>query len=102
MVQIKAGGSGKSQLKAPAQFGDKKRHPCSLLSANSKDAASRKGQEQCMFKELKCYVFKCFIALLAADTEKAELCFFELAAPPAKPSMCGTGGRGLFVTGDHS
>jgi hypothetical protein len=26
-----------------------------LLSANSKDAASREGQEHYMFKELKCY-----------------------------------------------
>jgi hypothetical protein len=40
------GSSGKSQLKAPAQFGDKKRHPCSLLFASSEALPSRKAQAQ--------------------------------------------------------
>jgi hypothetical protein len=36
-------------------FGDKKRHPCSLLFAHREGLASGKGQEHSIFKELKCY-----------------------------------------------
>jgi hypothetical protein len=42
-------------------FGDKKRYPCSLLSANSEDLASRNGQKHSIFEELKCYRISFFV-----------------------------------------